>query len=92
MENLKTILESKPKVENYDYQPYGYINALQNYIDKIEKLINHTNPYIEWWGNLSSSGRTRMCDIHTEIVGDIRRWETLTDREIQMLYESEHCT
>lgn len=41
MKDLKTILESKPKVKDYDYQPYGYINALQNYIDKLEKAINY---------------------------------------------------
>lgn len=46
---------------------------------------------MKWWNTLSSAGRTRMCDIHTELVGSIRRWETLTGREIQMLYESEHC-
>lgn len=46
---------------------------------------------MEWWNTLSSAGRTRMCDTYTELVGSIRRWETLTGREIQMLYESEHC-
>jgi hypothetical protein len=46
---------------------------------------------MEWWNTLGSLGRTRMCDIHTELVGSIRRWETLTGSEIQMLYESEHC-
>lgn len=46
---------------------------------------------MEWWNKLSSAGRTRMCDIHTELVGSIRRWETLTGREIQILYEFEHC-
>ena len=46
---------------------------------------------MEWWNTLSSASRTRMCDIHTELIGSIRRWETLTGREIQMLYESEHC-
>lgn len=46
---------------------------------------------MKWWDTLSSAGRTRVCDIHTELVGSIRRWETLTGREIQMLYESEHC-
>jgi len=44
-----------------------------------------------WWNTLSNAGKTRMCDIHTELMGSIRRWETLTGREIQMLYESEHC-
>lgn len=31
-----------------------------------------------WWNTLSSAERTRMCDTHTELVGSIRRWETLT--------------
>jgi hypothetical protein len=39
MTDLKIILESKPKVEDYQYKPYGYINALKNYIDKLEKAI-----------------------------------------------------
>lgn len=41
---------------------------------------------INWWNNLSSSGKTQICDTNTELVGNIRRWETLTGREIQMLY------
>lgn len=43
MEDLKTILESKPKVKNYDLQPYGYIKALQDYVDKLEAAINYTH-------------------------------------------------
>ena len=45
---------------------------------------------MKWWNTLSSAGRTRMCDIHTELVGNIRRWETLTEREVQIIYEAEH--
>jgi hypothetical protein len=44
MTDLKIILDSKPKVEDYEYQPYGYINALQNYIDKLEKAIAFNCP------------------------------------------------
>lgn len=36
---LEKILNSKPKVEDYKYQPYGFINALQNYIKKLENVI-----------------------------------------------------
>ena len=25
---------------------------------------------MEWWNTLSSAGRTRMCDIHTELVNN----------------------
>ena len=31
----------KPKVEDYDLQPYGYINALQKYIDYLEAKFNN---------------------------------------------------
>ena len=24
---------------------------------------------MKWWDTLSSAGRTRMCDIHTELLG-----------------------
>ena len=58
--------------------------------DLILVLFNIRHIAMEWWNTLGSAGRTRMCDIHTELVGSIRRWETLTGREIQMLYESEH--
>lgn len=44
----------------------------------------------KWWDKFSSAGRTRMCDMHTEIVGKIRRWETLTENEIKLLYFAEH--
>lgn len=29
----------KPKVEDFDNQPYGYINALQKYIENQEKTV-----------------------------------------------------
>lgn len=45
---------------------------------------------MQWWNTLSSAGRTRRCDINTDIVGSVRRWETLTGMEIQKLYEAEH--
>ena len=41
-----------------------------------------------WWSTLSSAGKTRQCDINTELVGSVRRWETLTGREIEMLHSS----
>ncbi len=39
MTDLKTILESKPNVKDYDIlnQPYKYINDLHIYINKLEK-------------------------------------------------------
>jgi len=37
--NLKEIKKSKPKVEDYEHKPYGYINALQKYVDKLEKAL-----------------------------------------------------
>jgi len=44
---------------------------------------------VNWFNNLSSLRRTQLCDTNTEILGCIRRYETLTGREIQMIYEKE---
>lgn len=45
---------------------------------------------IAWWNGLASLRKTQLCDTNTELVGKVRRWETLTGREIQMIYEAEH--
>ena len=41
---------------------------------------------MSWWNNISSLDKTQICDINTEIVGHARRHETLTGREIELLY------
>ena len=41
---------------------------------------------LDWWNNLASLTKTQICDTNTELVGSVRRWETLTGREIEMLY------
>jgi hypothetical protein len=42
-----------------------------------------------WWNAMSSDNKTRWCDSNTDIVGSTRRWETLTGREIELIYKSE---
>jgi len=37
---LIEIVKNKPNVKDFDYQPYGYINALQNYVNKLEKALS----------------------------------------------------
>lgn len=36
----KELFKQKPKAEDYQYQPYGHIGALLNYVEKLEKSIN----------------------------------------------------
>ena len=43
-----------------------------------------------WWNAFGGLSKTRLCDTHTEIVGSVRRHETLTGFEIQKLYDAEH--
>lgn len=43
----------------------------------------------EWWSGLSSLRKTQICDTNTEIVGKVRRYETLTGAEIQSLWKVE---
>ena len=47
---------------------------------------------IGWFNSKASLEKTRLCDTNTEIVGKVRRWETLTGREIEQIYLSEHPT
>lgn len=47
---------------------------------------------IGWFNSKASLEKTRLCDTNTEIVGTVRRWETLTGREIETIYLSEHTT
>jgi len=44
---------------------------------------------IEWFSKFSSFEKTQLCDTHTELVGSIRRWETLTGREIEQIWQKE---
>ena len=45
---------------------------------------------MEWWNGLASLRKTQLCDTNTELIGSVRRWETLTGREVQMIYEAQH--
>lgn len=44
---------------------------------------------MQWWYGMDSSRRTKICNIHTEIIGHPRSWETLTGREVEQLYQLE---
>lgn len=39
-----------------------------------------------WWNSLSSLRKTQLCDTNTDIVGSVRRWETLTGNEIERIW------
>lgn len=43
-----------------------------------------------WWNGLASLRKTQLCDTNTDLVGSVRRWETLTGREIEILYKREY--
>lgn len=40
---------------------------------------------IQWWKSLGSASKTRLVDTNTELLikGINRRWENLTEREIE---------
>lgn len=41
---------------------------------------------MEWWNNISSLGKTHICDTNTDYLGVARRHETLTGKEIEKLH------
>lgn len=60
---------------------------------KINKMSSESPMYIirqhaiKWWKNLSSLRKTQICDINIKLVGNVRRWETLSEFEIVLLYD-----
>jgi len=41
---------------------------------------------MKWWNDFGSASKTYICDTNTELLGGVRRWETLTGREIEALH------
>lgn len=55
-----------------------------------EKMMDKLVLCSKRWFNMKSSlEKTRLCDTNTEIVGHVRRYETLTDEEIIKIWLSE---
>lgn len=77
-----------------DFKNMGY--DVRNEIDKSEvwwlntitdeKEFEKCKAVMEWWNNLASLRKTQLCDTNTEIVGHVRRHETLTRSEIEKIY------
>lgn len=44
---------------------------------------------MQWWNNLTSLRKTQICDTNTELIGSVRRWESLTSREIEKIWRKE---
>lgn len=42
---------------------------------------------MKWWNSLSSLRKTQICDTNTDLLHGTRRWESLTGREIEMLFK-----
>ena len=47
---------------------------------------------LSWWNNLSSLRKTQLCDTNEDILikGIPRRWEKLTGREIERIFNKEY--
>lgn len=89
-ENFDLIFESEILVGDYEqarklWNEVGnrYINQYENQ----EKELSKRNIAMTWWNNLSSENKTNICNISTVLIGSPRRWESLTGREIEILYD-----
>ena len=67
---------------------FNSFESLNTFINELIDLKNENT--MEWWNGLTSLRKTQLCDTNTELVGSVRRWETLTEKEVQMIYEVEH--
>ena len=57
-------------------------------MNNLSKCITSRDHAMVWWNNMSSPQKTRLCDTNTEIIGHVRRWETLTGSEIERMYNA----
>jgi hypothetical protein len=95
--NLKEMgLEDKEVVIMYGETEDDMYKDLVDLIDlkktKIHDEENKVNTRVlamDWWNNLSSLSKTQICDTNTNLIGSVRRWETLTGREIESLWNTE---
>lgn len=53
-------------------------------------IVDDRSIAMSWWNGLASARKTQICDTNTWLVGSVRRWETLTGREIEQLYSREY--
>lgn len=82
----------KPRTED------GVVEGMTVFFDNFAEMQKSLNPQYSnnessgrqyamvWWNELSSLRKTQICDTNPEIVGMVRRWETLTGREIEQLW------
>lgn len=54
-------------------------------------IMDNRKLAMQWWEGISSLRKTIICDTNTDIIGEGRRWETLTGREIEQLFDEEMC-
>jgi hypothetical protein len=85
---------------DYRYVQAGIYNYELIKIHKMTKKVEKSNTPLQpsldiadvrqramkWWNPLCSARKTEICDTNTELVGSIRRWETLTGSEIEKLF------
>lgn len=75
----------------YEIFVSGVIASLEERIAILNKeLFDYKRETaMNWWNNLAALQKTQICDTNTELIGSVRRWETLTGREIEMLYNKQ---
>jgi len=71
----------------------GVLNPLLSRTTFAKRLARQQRHYnrciLQWWNDLDSASKTRLCDLNTKLLGHATRWETLTEKEITTLYLSE---
>lgn len=79
----------KTLLDLIDY-PIDNINQISFWNKVNDELISMRMTALEWWNNLSSLKKTQLCDTNTNLLGAVRRWESITGREIEILYYPEN--
>jgi hypothetical protein len=89
-EHFDVIFESEILVGDYQQARKLWNEVGKRYIDQFENQENMLSKRKEamiWWNSLTPNDKINICNNSTELVGSIRRWESLTGREIEYIYE-----
>jgi len=78
--NIKNkTLPKKPNVDDFDLQPYGYINALQNYIDSLEQALNIDGVIVPK-GTVCGCADPDICQDNTGLIYCFKCKEPMTEQ------------
>lgn len=94
--NSLTSKDLSDLIHKYPPSSYSHLKTEDEQITHIYNMEHQSKDQSKrqeamyWWNHLSSESKTILCRWYTELLHGVRKWESLTGREIEILYNMEH--